>query len=285
MKKTLIYTAMFAAMYTVAYADNPAPTNATTPTTTTSTASAPATTPASATVNSPTKMPNTTTTPATTPSSIPTPQATPVIDCKYRIPAETTTIENNLISTWAGKAVVQSFSFNPATVDDDLTEMKNCYTEQGWQGFNDALQKSGNIEAIKSQHLTVSSQIDGDVAVAAVKDNQWKVTVPLQVVYQNDKEKLTQVLTVDLLIGRKISGDLGIMQMIATPRQTNNNAAQSLPSDNNDTTSPSNTANPSTPTTSTPSQQTNPTGEVTTPAPSSTTTPSTPATPAATPGS
>ncbi len=44
---------------------------------------------------------------------------------------------------------------------------------------------------------------------------------PLQVVYQNDKEKLTQLLTVDVLIGRKISGDLGIMQMIAAPRTKN----------------------------------------------------------------
>ena len=42
----------------------------------------------------------------------------------------------------------------------------------------------------------------------------------LQVAYQNDKEKLTQLLTVDLLIGRKVNGDLGIMQMIATPRTT-----------------------------------------------------------------
>ena len=55
-----------------------------------------------------------------------------------------------------------------------------------------------------------------------IKDNQWKASVPLQVVYQNDKEKLTQLLTVNLLIGRKISGDLGIMQMIATPQQAAN---------------------------------------------------------------
>jgi len=44
----------------------------------------------------------------------------------------------------------------------------------------------------------------------------------LQVVYQNDKEKLTQKLNVDLLIGRKMSGDLGIMQMIAIPIETAN---------------------------------------------------------------
>lgn len=40
----------------------------------------------------------------------------------------------------------------------------------------------------------------------------------MQVVYQNDKEKLTQLLSVDVLVGRKVTGNLGIMQMIATPR-------------------------------------------------------------------
>ena len=147
------------------------------------------------------------------------PEPAPVLDCKYRIPAEKTAIEQSLISTWAGKAAVQSFDFTPATIDVQLGELKPCFTEQGWQSFNDALQKSGNINAIKTQHLTVSSQIDGTVKVNPVKDNQWKVTVPMQVVYQNDKEKLTQQLDIDLLVGRKTSGDLGIMQIIATPRQ------------------------------------------------------------------
>lgn len=152
-------------------------------------------------------------------SSVPAPQAPPTINCHYPIAPDTTKIEESVISTWAGKAVVQSFDFNPATVDDQLTELKACYTDQGWQGFNDALQKSGNVTAIKSQHLNVSAQVDGEVKVAVVKDNQWKVTVPLQVVYQNDKEKLTQQLTIDLLIGRKTSGNLGIMQMIASPKK------------------------------------------------------------------
>ena len=41
--------------------------------------------------------------------------------------------------------------------------------------------------------------------------------MPLQVVYQNDKEKVSQSLTIDLTVNRKINGDLGITQIIATP--------------------------------------------------------------------
>ena len=165
-------------------------------------------------------------------------KATTTIDCKYKIPASTTSIDEATVKTWAQSAAIQSFNFSPPSVDDELGSLKNCYTDQGWQGFNEALQKSGNITAIKSQNLTVSSQVDGDLKLNAIKDNQWKVTIPLQVVYQNDKEKLTQLLTVDLLIGRKISGDLGIIQMIAAPRDPIDKGAQG------EATSP--TASPST---------------------------------------
>lgn len=151
----------------------------------------------------------------------------PPINCKYHLPADNSPVDQKVLLTWASKAAVQSFEFNPASMDQELAELKSCYTEPGWQGFNDALQKSGNIAAIKNQHLTVSSQVDGNVTINPMKDNQWKVSVPLQVVYQNDKEKLTQLLDIDLLIGRKISGDLGIMQMIAVPRKTA--GAQSQP--------------------------------------------------------
>lgn len=217
MNKTLLSTMLLTTLSAALYADT-APTAATPP------AAAPTTaapvTPAPMPSTAPTTTPATPPAPVTQPSAAPAPQQPVVINCKYHIPATTTTIDQNLLSTWAGKAAVQSFNFNPASVDQELADLKFCYTDQGWQGFNEALQKSGNVEAIKSQHLTVSSMIDGDVKITPVKDNQWKATIPLQVVYQNDKEKLTQLLTIDLLIGRKVTGDLGIMQMIAIPRQT-----------------------------------------------------------------
>ncbi|KTC65648.1 IcmL-like protein (plasmid) [Legionella adelaidensis] len=197
MKKTLIASALLT-IISVGYADPdtnaqslPSPAATTTSTTTTSTTTVPATT-------------------ATTTAV--------VIDCQYHIPATTTNIEQSVVTHWAQNATVQAFEFDPVQFDSQLDKLKLCFTDQGWQGFNDALQKSGNINAIKSQKLTVSSQVDGDVKIIPIKDNQWKLTVPMQVVYQNDKEKLTQLLSVDLLVGRKVSGDLGIMQIIATPR-------------------------------------------------------------------
>lgn len=232
MKKTVLSTALLTILSTSAFTDNSVQ-----PATLSNTTSV-----------SPTQtIPSTEIKPAT-PTA---PQTAPIINCKYRIPADTVKIEQSVLTIWAEKTAVQSFEFNPTTIDNELNELKFCYTDPGWQSFNDALQKSGNIDAIKSQHLTVSSQVDGEVKINMTKDNQWKAIVPLQVVYQNNQEKLTQLLTIELLIGRKISGDLGVMQMIATPRQTStpqqpevSTATAATTSEQTTTPTPANTEKP-----------------------------------------
>lgn len=144
--------------------------------------------------------------------------ANQVINCSYHIPPEQADIAEHIIIAWSKNAATESFELDHTKLDETLTSLESCYTKAGWKSFHDALEKSGNLQAIKKQNLTVKSNVDGDVTLKQEKENQWKATIPMEVVYQNDKEKLTQQLSVDLLIGRKISGDLGVMQLIATPR-------------------------------------------------------------------
>jgi hypothetical protein len=147
------------------------------------------------------------------------PAAAQTINCDYKIDASTKVVDPSVVISWAEKATTQAFDFEPGTLDTQMQTLQSCFTEQGWNGFNTALEKSGNLNAIKSQQLKVSSQIEGQAQLDETNENQWKLTLPLQVVYQNDKEKVTQLLTIKLTVGRKISGDLGITQMIATPRE------------------------------------------------------------------
>jgi Type-IV b secretion system, inner-membrane complex component len=217
----------------------PVTTNSQAPVTTNSPAPVTANSPAPVTANSPAPV-TSTTTPATSakpatsttvapvtskPATSPPPGlatlATPPksLDCNYRIPAETTRIAQPIVLKWAAKAAEQSFNYDYNSLDKQLADLKACYTDQGWQGFKEALQKSGNLDAIKSQQLIVNATVKGQGKIVEIKENQWKVTLPMQVTYQNNQEKLTQPLMVNLVVGRKISGDLGIMQMIAIPRQ------------------------------------------------------------------
>ncbi|MFI4962537.1 MAG: DotI/IcmL family type IV secretion protein [Legionellales bacterium] len=181
-----------------------------------------------------------------------------IMNCDYKIPADIKNIEQTTVIAWAEKAVPQAFDFDNNAIDAQLLTLQTCFTDQGWQSFNTALQKSGNVEAIKSQKLSVSSQIDGKVELTDSKDNQWKINVPLQVVYQNEKEKVTQLLHLNVTIGRKVSGDLGIMQILATPRTENaqNQTTSTIPAE------PASLSNNPTPTApaqaSTPTQPTSP---------------------------
>jgi hypothetical protein len=119
-----------------------------------------------------------------------------------------------------------------------------------------------------------------------------ELSLPLQVVYQNTEEKLTQQLTVDVLVGRKPNGDLGILQMVATPNKTDtavNATATQLPAQTTptqtmeptqpDTTNQNNTVTPTTPNTM-PTEPTQPQVPATAESQPATTAPAT--TPAAT---
>ncbi|WP_133137111.1 DotI/IcmL family type IV secretion protein [Legionella rowbothamii] len=199
MKKTILWSALATLISAQVYAADP-----TTPAT-----------PPTATPTEPSKLPA-----APGGQVTPAPAPSAVIDCNYKIPAQVKTVEQSVVLAWSQKAVIQAFSFDPNTLDAQMQQLQACFTEQGWTGFSSALKKSGNVEAIKSQSLKVSSHVDGQGFITDAKDNQWKVTLPLVVVYQNEKEKVSQLLSIDLTVNRKPTGDLGITQMIATPRGT-----------------------------------------------------------------
>ncbi|MCX7116067.1 MAG: DotI/IcmL/TraM family protein [Gammaproteobacteria bacterium] len=140
------------------------------------------------------------------------------IDCTYAISPQVTQINPSIITKWASKAAEQAFTFESTQINAQLEQLKLCFTNQGWTGFKDALNKSGNLPAIQSQGLTMSAMTQGTPVLTETKTNEWKVSFPLQVVYQNKQQKLTQDLNIELLIGRKLTGDLGIMQLIASSK-------------------------------------------------------------------
>ncbi len=145
------------------------------------------------------------------------------IDCSYQLPQ--TPVSENELSLWAQYAALKSFEYSFDKLDDQLQKLKYCFTDQGWTGFHDALQQSGNLSVIKSQQLTVSSQISGDPVINRIKENQWSISLPLSVVYQNTQEKFTQSLSVTLVVTKKTPTELGIVQLIATVKPETTSAS------------------------------------------------------------
>lgn len=151
----------------------------------------------------------------TTPAS--TAVQTKPVNCDFHLAANTTDISTALVVDWAKMAAGRCFDFDYEKLDEQLAALKSCFTERGWQSFNDALQKSGNINAIRSEKLHVNGMPEGKEQVTAIDTNQWKVEFPISVVYQNEQEKITQSLKMMMTIGRKPNGDFGIVQLIASP--------------------------------------------------------------------
>lgn len=156
----------------------------------------------------------------TNPAPIVAPANHTPVDCLYQL-SSTAPISEKELAEWAQLAVIKSFDYSFNTLETQLQKLKACYTEQGWLGFNNALKQSGNLATIKAQQLTVSCELEGKLKVNAFKNNQWKITVPLKVVYQNTQEKLTQRLFVEMIVAKKSATQLGIVQIIAEPKSQN----------------------------------------------------------------
>lgn len=142
------------------------------------------------------------------------------IDCTMKIPADQKEVNQTVIEKWAEQAAVQTFTMQADTVDQQLTGLEKCFTKNGWQGYKNALDKSGNLDAIKKEKLDVSSTVSGKPTIENEKDNQWSVIVPLTVVYKNKTDSINQNLNVKLLITRDKEGSFGIMQVVAAPQKT-----------------------------------------------------------------
>lgn len=150
------------------------------------------------------------------------PKRPELINCDYKTPDAMTRIDEDLIIKWAEQAATQSFNFNSVSVETQLQKLESCYTAKGWESFKNALDKSGNIAAIKSQKLIMSSKVIGQAKLTATTNNQWSIALPLQVVYQNNQVKITQFLKVHLTMERTLTGEFGITQIIASLNNSDN---------------------------------------------------------------
>ncbi|KTD72846.1 DotI/IcmL family type IV secretion protein [Legionella tucsonensis] len=150
------------------------------------------------------------------------PKRPELINCDYKTPDAMTKIDENLVIKWAEQAATQSFNFNSVSVETQLQKLESCYTAKGWESFKNALDKSGNIAAIKSQKLIMSSKVIGQAKLTATTNNQWSIALPLQVVYQNNQVKITQFLKVHLTMERTLTGEFGITQIIASLNNSDN---------------------------------------------------------------
>lgn len=153
------------------------------------------------------------------------------INCQYNLKDNNGEVSNELLTKWADFAATHAFDYSYLNIDKQLSALEPCFTKAGWQSYNKALTESGNIAAIKEQQLMVSSQLKGQSTIKSNEDKKWQVIIPLEVSYESKEQRITQLLNVTLDIGLKISGNLGINQIIATSGKQAANPKINTPTD------------------------------------------------------
>ncbi|WP_454783326.1 DotI/IcmL/TraM family protein [Legionella sp. WA2022007384] len=125
-------------------------------------------------------------------------------------PAEIPLTEPNqsdiAVATWANEAIVSAFSYNFVNYNEALQNLSVYFTTEGYKNFQQALDKSNNLEAVKAKRLIVSA-----VATRAPIILQkgllngvysWRVQMPTLVTYQSSTEFSQQNNLVTILIVR-----------------------------------------------------------------------------------
>ena len=64
---------------------------------------------------------------------------------------------DSAVLQWANQAAIASFTYNFVNYHEELKAASVYYTTDGWRSFIDGLNKSNNLEVVKSKKLIVSA--------------------------------------------------------------------------------------------------------------------------------
>ena len=127
------------------------------------------------------------------------------------------------VLSWATKNITNAYTFSFANYRKQLQAARPSFTKAGWDGFNDALQESGNLQSVIENDF-VTTVVPSAAPVVTVEGYMsgryaWRIELPIIVTYQSANRRHTQDLLVQAIIVRRSElenpSGLGIAQFIA----------------------------------------------------------------------
>ena len=156
--------------------------------------------------------------------------AAKTFSCRTIAPNKDSPEKLDFLKKWSVYVSMKTFGLSDDSLDNTLRELTECFTTSGWNQFNDALNKSGNLKLIKTNHLSSDTHLIGQVVVQQQKEQQtWTSEIPLRVVYQNDKQKISQQINVHLRFSQLPNSKLAVMQIVGLPMHRNDIKTSTLP--------------------------------------------------------
>lgn len=145
------------------------------------------------------------------------------VECASRVPLAEPNMSTARAGAWFALAAADVYSFSFADYRKELTAASADFTPEGWQGFQEALKQSGNLQTVLDQKLVVGAVPTGvPFAVSqGVVGGRWTWTfeMPLLVVYQSATGLTRQNLALTGVLTRQpecLNPDgLGIKTLVA----------------------------------------------------------------------
>jgi intracellular multiplication protein IcmL len=127
------------------------------------------------------------------------------------------------VLNWATQAVTKAYSMSFANYGQQLNDLKPNFTDAGWRGYDQALQRAGFIDGLlKNQYVTSAVPKKAPVVVARGVVNGvfgWRLQVPLIVTFTSANTSSSQEINVEVTVVRRDETEnpqgLGIAQIIS----------------------------------------------------------------------
>lgn len=131
--------------------------------------------------------------------------------------------------TWLQGCITQANTYDFVNYRQQFMKNQACFTTEGWQQFQSAVERAGTLKTVQTQRLVASAVADG--APVIVQEGllhgayTWMIQMPTTVTYQGGdagRGLLTQRLLVKVLVSNvptwQSKEGVGIAQYVATER-------------------------------------------------------------------
>lgn len=127
------------------------------------------------------------------------------------------------VLNWATQAVTKSYSMSFANYGQQLNDLKPSFTDAGWRGYEQALQRAGFLDSmLKNQYVTSAVPRKAPVVVARGVVNGvfgWRLQIPLIVTFTSANANSSQEINVEVTVVRRDETEnpsgLGIAQILS----------------------------------------------------------------------
>lgn len=129
------------------------------------------------------------------------------------------------VLNWTTQSVTKAYSMSFANYGQQLNDLKPNFTDAGWRGYEQALQRAGFLDALlKNLYVTSAVPRKAPVVVArGIVDGDgvygWRLQIPLMVTFTSASASSSQEINVEVTVVRRDETEnpagLGIAQILS----------------------------------------------------------------------